>query len=100
MSGVWTTGRCEEESAGAVEVVNFSFFFFLFFFLFFWERDLWDWGWGMMTFRFFMREGGREGLVGAFFGEGEKELWIYTPLSDFVFLFFSWFGSVLMRVDG
>lgn len=37
--------------------------------------------------------------MGAFFGEGEKELWIYTPLSDFVFLFFFWFGLVLMRVD-
>lgn len=28
VSGVWTTGGCEEESAGAVEVVNFFFSFF------------------------------------------------------------------------
>lgn len=27
VSGVWTTGGCEEESAGAVEVVIFSFLF-------------------------------------------------------------------------
>lgn len=79
VSGVWTTGGCEEESAGAVEVVNF--FFFCFFFLGEWE----------MTFSVF-NEGSREGLVRAFFGEGEKELWIYTPLSDFFFFAF-WFGS-------
>lgn len=42
VSGVWTTGGCEEESAGAVEVViSFCFLFFLLF-TFFWERDLWD----------------------------------------------------------
>lgn len=41
-------------------------------------------------FSVFIREGGREGLVGAFFGEGENELWIYTPLSD---LFLVRFGS-------
>lgn len=35
VSGVWTTGGCEEESAGAVEVVIFSFFCFLFSFPFF-----------------------------------------------------------------
>lgn len=40
VSGVWTTGGCEEESAGAVEVVNFSFLFF--FFSFFLACDLWD----------------------------------------------------------
>lgn len=45
-----------------------------------------------------MREGGRGGLVrGVFFSfwegrKGEKELWIYTPLSDFFFFAF-WFGS-------
>lgn len=54
-------------------------------------------GEGETTFSVFIREGGREGLVGAFFGEGEKELWIYTPLSDFSFLLFA---LVLMRVDG
>lgn len=33
------------------------------------------------------------GWWGRFFrGEGEKELWIYTPLSDF-FFFAIWFGS-------
>lgn len=31
VSGVWTTGGCEEESAGAVEVVIFLFFFFFLF---------------------------------------------------------------------
>lgn len=41
VSGVWTTGGCEEESAGAVEVVIFRFFFV--FFLFF-EWDSWDLG--------------------------------------------------------
>lgn len=52
-------------------------------------------GWGMMTFSVF-NEGRREGFVGwgvsfSFWGgkEGEKELWIYTPLSDFF-----WFDSV------
>lgn len=49
-------------------------------------------GEGETTFSVFIREGGREGLVGAFFGEGEKELWTYTPLSDFFFFAF-WFGS-------
>lgn len=86
VSGVWTTGGCEEESAGAVEVVIFFFFFF----------------WGVMgmgdDFSVF-NEGRREGWVGegvfsfSFWGgrKGEKELWIYTPLSDFLFAF--WFGS-------
>lgn len=84
VSGVWTTGGCEEESAGAVEVVMFSFFFFFF--------GEWE-----MTFSVF-NEGRREGLVRAFLfsfwggKEGEKELWIYTPLSDFFFFAF-WFGS-------
>lgn len=83
MSGVWTTGGCEEESAGAVEVVIFSFFFFFF--------GEWE-----MTFSVF-NEGRREGVgwLGRFFlsfwrgRKGETELWIYTPLSDFF-----WFGSV------
>lgn len=66
VSGVWTTGRCEEESAGAVEVVIFFLFSFLFF-SFFWMGFLGFVGWGMMTFRFLMRDGGRGGLVGAFF---------------------------------
>lgn len=50
-----------------------------------------------MTFSVF-NEGRKEGVVGwgvSFFfrggRKGEKELWIYTPLSDFGFLFF---GSV------
>lgn len=62
VSGVWTTGGCEEESAGAVEVVNFSFLF-SFFVFFFWGWDSWDGGWGMMTFSVFIREGGRKGVV-------------------------------------
>lgn len=58
VSGVWTTGGCEEESAGAVEVVNFLFF------VFFLECDLWDL-WDNDFFGF--NEGRREGLVRAFF---------------------------------
>lgn len=52
-----------------------------------------------MTFSVF-NEGRGEGVVGwgvfvfFFWGgrKGEKELWIYTPLSDFFFFAF-WFGS-------
>lgn len=58
VSGVWTAGGCEEESAGAVEVVIFRL---------------------EMTFSVF-NEGRREGGIGwlgrfcfLFFGEGEKE---------------------------
>lgn len=89
VSGVWTTGGCEEESAGAVEVVNF------FFFSFFWVMGM---GMGMgfagegeTTFSVFNEERREGGVGGGVFGEGEKELWIYTPLSDFLFAF--WFGS-------
>lgn len=49
-------------------------------------------GWGMMTFSVFNE--GRRVVGGGVFSswggrKGEKELWIYTPLSDFF-----WFGSV------
>lgn len=65
VSGVWTTGGCEEESAGAVEVVNFLFSSFFFFLLGEWEWDSWDGGWGMGDddFSVFIREGGRKGVV-------------------------------------
>lgn len=92
MSGVWTTGGCEEESAGAVEVVIFIFLFFYFLFFIFYLYFLFFYfgnenvirgicGMGMMTFRFFMREG--EWLVGAFFsfwGGREKRSCGYIPL--------------------
>lgn len=61
MSGVWTTGGCEEESAGAVEVVNFSFFFFFFFVFLDGIRGIC--GVGNDDF-FGFYKGRREGLVG------------------------------------
>lgn len=69
VSGVWTTGGCEEESAGAVEVVNFSFLFFLVFFLVMGD-DFFGFlmreggvGWLGRFFFFLGREGGRKGVV-------------------------------------
>lgn len=67
VSGVWTTGGCQEESAGAVEVVIFSFFFFFVFFFFSWMGMGMGTGFvgeGETTFSVFIREGGREGGVG------------------------------------
>lgn len=66
VSGVWTTGGCEEESAGAVEVVIFSFLFFLGFF--FWGNGNGNGicgicGMGDDDFSVFIREGGRKGVV-------------------------------------
>lgn len=78
VSGVWTTGGCEEESAGAVEVVNFLFVFFF--------------GWGGVMGMGFVGEGEttfsvfneerREGGVGGgvFWGGREKRSCGYIPL--------------------